>query len=59
MSQKAAGRDIQAFPGHGRPKDAELARLQKEVKSLREANEILKKAAVIANLRFDAQGEPQ
>jgi transposase len=38
---------IQAFPGHGRPRDAELARLRKEVKSLREANEILKKAAVI------------
>ena len=45
---------LQVFPGHGRPKDAELARLRKEVKALREANEILKKAAVIF-----AQGEPQ
>jgi transposase len=36
-----------AFPGHGRPKDEELARLRKEVKALRAANEILKKAAVI------------
>jgi len=45
---------LQAFPGHGRPKDTELARLRKENKALREANEILKKAAVIF-----AQGEPQ
>ncbi len=42
------------FPGHGRPKDAELARLRKENKALREANEILKKAAVIF-----AQTDPQ
>jgi transposase len=53
-SREAARSGLQAFPGHGRPKDAELARLRKEVKSLREANEILKKAAVIF-----AQGEPQ
>jgi transposase len=52
-SRSMAG-GVQAFPGHGRPRDAELARLRKEVKSLREANEILKKAAVIF-----AQGEPQ
>ena len=43
-----------AFPGRGRPRDAELARLRKEDKALREANEILKKAAAIF-----AQGEPQ
>ena len=43
-----------AFPGHGRPRDEELTRLRKENKSLREANEILKKAAVIF-----ARGEPQ
>jgi len=54
MSREAAGSGIQAFPGHGRPRDAELVRLRKEVKSLRQANEILKKAAVIF-----AQGEPQ
>jgi transposase len=58
-SREAAETGIRAFPGHGRPKDEELSRLRKEVKSLREVNEILKKAAVIANLRFDAQGEPQ
>jgi transposase len=53
-SRESAGSGLQAFPGHGRPKDAELARLRKENKLLREANEILKKAAVIF-----AQGEPQ
>jgi transposase len=51
---ETAGIGVQTFPGHGRPKDAELARLKKENKALREANEILKKAAVIF-----AQGEPQ
>jgi len=56
MKQKREEADtgLQAFPGHGRPRDAELVRLRKEVKALREANEILKKAAVIF-----AQGEPQ
>jgi transposase len=49
-----AGNGVQVFPGHGRPRDEELTRLRKEVKALREANEILKKAAVIF-----AQGEPQ
>jgi len=53
-AREAAGSGIQAFPGHGRPKDAELARLRKENKVLKEANEILKKAAVIF-----AQSEPQ
>jgi transposase len=53
-SRESAGSGLQAFPGHGRPKDAELARLRKENKALREANEILKKAAVIF-----AQGDPQ
>ena len=54
QTREAADTGLQAFPGHGRPRDAELARLRKEVKALREANEILKKAAVIF-----AQGEPQ
>jgi len=53
-SRESAGSGLQAFPGHGRPKDAELARLRKENKALKAANEILKKAAVIF-----AQGEPQ
>ena len=52
--RETAGSGQQAFPGHGRPRDAELARLRKENKALREANEILKKAAAIF-----AQGEPQ
>ena len=29
-SRETAGSGIQAFPGHGRPRDAELARLRKE-----------------------------
>ena len=47
QTREAAGTNIRVFPGHGRARDAELIRLRKEVKSLREANEILKKAAVI------------
>jgi transposase len=50
----AAGNGVRAFPGHGKPRDEELTRLRKEVKSLRDANEILKKAAVIF-----ASGEPR
>ncbi len=53
-SRESAGSGLQAFPGHGRPKDAELAPSRKENKALREANEILKKAAVIF-----AQADPQ
>ena len=44
---QATGAGVKAFPGNGRARDAELARLRKENKSLRNANEILKKAAVI------------
>jgi len=44
---QSAGTNIRVFPGHGRPRDAELIRLRKENKALRNANEILKKAAVI------------
>jgi len=54
QARQATSTGIQAFPGHGRPRDAELVRLRKENKALRDANEILKKAAVIF-----AQGEPQ
>jgi transposase len=53
-SRETAGSGIQAFPGHGRPPDAEPARLRKEVKTLRDADEILKKAAAVS-----AQGEPR
>ena len=52
--QEAEGSGFQAFPGHGRPRDVELIRLRKENKALRNANEILKKAAVIF-----AMEEPQ
>jgi len=46
-AKEAAASGGQAFPGRGRPKDEELSRPRKEVKALRAANEILKKAAVI------------
>jgi transposase-like protein len=54
QTRESAGGALKPFPGHGRPRDEELTRLRKENKSLKEANEILKKAAVIF-----AQGEPQ
>ena len=46
-ARESAGKSIQTFPGNGRARDAELIRLRKENKALRNANEILKKAAVI------------
>jgi len=36
-----------AFPGCGRPRDEEPARLRKENKALKPANETLKKAAAV------------
>jgi transposase-like protein len=54
QTRESAGSTLKPFPGHGRPRDEELTRLRKENKALREANEILKKAAVIF-----AHGEPQ
>ncbi|GHU81067.1 transposase [Spirochaetia bacterium] len=54
QSRESAGIGLKPFSGHGRPRDEELTRLRKEVKSLREANEILKKAAAIF-----AQGDPR
>jgi transposase-like protein len=53
-TRAAAGTATKVFPGRGRPRDEELARLRKENRALRDANEILKKAAVIF-----AQGTPQ
>jgi transposase-like protein len=52
--EESTGASPLAFPGRGKPRDEELSRLRKENKALKEANEILKKAAVIF-----AQGEPQ
>jgi transposase len=53
-AKETIGTDLPAFPGRGRPRDAELIKLRRENKMLKEANEILKKAAVIF-----AQSEPQ
>ena len=36
-----------AFPGNGKPRDAELAELRKENKNLREERDILRKAVAI------------
>jgi transposase len=46
-AREAEQSGLQAFPGQGNPRDGELARLRKRVADLEEANEILKKAAVI------------
>src|SRR5215469_15231391 len=46
QTREAAGTNTRVFPGHGKPRDAELIRLRREVKSLREANEIPIPAAV-------------
>jgi hypothetical protein len=45
QTREEAQGGLPPFPGHGRPRDEELTRLRKEVKALRAANEILKKAA--------------
>ncbi|MDR2728366.1 MAG: transposase [Chitinispirillales bacterium] len=47
QAREAVGIETKAFPGRGRHRDEELAKLRKENKALKEANEILKKAAVI------------
>ena len=39
------------FPGHGNPRDPEMARLQRELARLKEENEILKKAVGIFTVR--------
>ena len=39
QSKEAAGSGLPAFPGHGRPRDAELARLRKENKALKEVSD--------------------
>lgn len=42
---------LRAFPGHGNPRDEELAKLQRENARLKEENEILKKAVGIFTSR--------
>jgi transposase len=54
QTREAAGTNVRVYPGHGRARDVVLVRLRKENKALKEANEILKKAAVIF-----AQSDPQ
>jgi transposase-like protein len=54
QAREAERGGLPPFPGHGRPRDEDLARLRKENKALREADEILKKAAAIF-----AQTEPR
>jgi transposase len=40
-----------AFPGNGNPRDKETAQLQRELRRLKEENEILKKAVGIFTVR--------
>jgi transposase len=47
QAREAAQGGPPPLPGHGRSQDEELVRLRKEVKFLREADEILKKVAAI------------
>jgi len=46
-SREGESGKLKVFPGHGNPRDEEVARLRKEVEDLRETNEILKKAMAI------------
>ena len=45
--EKAEQDGMKAFPGHGKARDEELFQLRRQAAELKEANEILKKAAVI------------
>jgi transposase len=46
-TEASAACGLKAFPGQGRLRDEELARLRKENQALRDENDLLKKAAVI------------
>jgi transposase len=46
-SKEGEDNNIRVFPGHGNPRDEELAKLRKENADLRETVEILKKATAI------------
>jgi transposase len=47
MVRQSKSDGLKAFPGQGKARDEELYQLRKENAELKEANEILKKAAVI------------
>ncbi len=47
QAEEKAGSGFKAFPGHGNPRDEELARLRREVEILRQEREVLKKAVSI------------
>jgi transposase len=47
QTQESAERGLQPFPGQGRLRDEELARLRRENQALKDENELLKKAAAI------------
>jgi transposase len=49
--REAEQQGLQAFPGHGNPRDEELARLKKENAELKEERDILKKALAIFSKR--------
>ena len=53
--QQAEKSGEQAFPGHGRPADQELARLKRENEVLRMERDILKKAVGIFSEKIHAQ----
>jgi transposase-like protein len=46
-NEEGEKKGLKVFPGHGVPRDEELAKLRKENADLRETNEILKKAMAI------------
>jgi transposase-like protein len=58
-AREAAGTGLKPFPGHGRQREEELIRLRKEVRALRTANAILKKANVPQARVIFAQTAPQ
>ena len=49
--QASVNYNLRAFPGKGKARDEEVARLRKENADLRESNEILKKAMAIFTVR--------
>jgi hypothetical protein len=58
-AREAAETGLNPFPGHGRQRDEDLIRLQKEVRALRTENATLKKAYVPQAHVIFAQEAPQ